>query len=160
MDEKLKTLYELCELVSESLSEAKDKLRKSSGAISVGDADYVDKLTHTLKSIKTTIAMMEAEGEEGGYSGRYMMPLYGYAYNDGRSYADGGRGNSRADSYGGMSNAGRRNAQRDSMGRYSGNYSYAESMDAILEDMRGMMGSLPEEKRREVQRFVDKMDRM
>lgn len=155
MDEKLKTLYELCELVSESLSEAKDKLRKSSGAISVGDADYVDKLTHTLKSIKTTIAMMEAEGEEGGYSGHYMMPRY--AYSDGRSYAD-GRG--RADSYGGMSNAGRRNAQRDSMGRYSGNYSYAESMDAILEDMRGMMGSLPEEKRREVQRFVDKMDRM
>jgi hypothetical protein len=33
-------------------------------------------------------------------------------------------------------------------------------MSGLLDEMRGMMDSLPEEKRREVQRFVDKMDRM
>lgn len=160
MNEDLKTLYEMCDIFSESLKDAKEKLRKSSGPVSVGDADYVDKLTHTLKSLETTIAMKEAkEEDEGGYSGRYM-PRYGYAYNDGRSYADGTM--LRGDSYGGMSNAGRRNAKRDSMGRYAreGGYSYADSIDSLLDEMRGMMDTMPEEKRREVQRFIDKMDRM
>ena len=63
--------------------------------------------------------------------------------------------------YGGMSRAGRSNAKRDSMGRYSRNgYSYADSIDGLVDEMRGMMGDLPEEKRREVERFVNKMDRM
>jgi len=159
MNEKIQTLYDLCETISREIEEANEKIRKAGGKLSAGDVDYIDKLTHSLKSIKTTIAMMESE-DEGGYSGRMMMPRYGYAYNDGRSYADGGM--MRGDSYGGMSNAGRRNARRDSMGRYTreGGYSYADSMDSLLEEMRGMMGELPEEKRREVQRFVDKMERM
>lgn len=158
MNEKLETLYELCETVDRELSEANEKIRKAGGKLSAGDVDYLDKLTHMLKSIKTTAAMMDAEGEDGGYSGRYMMPR-GYAYNDGRSYADGTM--LRGDSYGGMSNAGRRNAKRDSMGRYSRNgYSYADSIDSLLDEMRGMMDTMPEEKRREVQRFIDKMDRM
>ena len=154
MDEKLKTLHEICEIIMESLEDAKDKLRKSSGPVSVGDADYVDKLTHTVKSIKTTIAMMEAE-DEGGYSGGYNPRMGTYYDNrNGRSYAGGNH-----DGYG-MSHAGRRN--RDSMGRYSreGGYSYHDNMTDIVEDLRGMMDQLPEEKRREVQRFVDKMDRM
>ena len=155
MDEKLNTLYELCETISRELKEANSKIRSAGGKLSAGDVDYVDKLTHALKSIKTTIAMMEAEGDEGGYSGNYMMPRYGYAYAD-------GRGMIRADGYGGMSNAGRRNAKRDSMGRYSreGGYSYADSMDSLLDEMRGMMDSMPDEKRREVERFINKMDRM
>ena len=62
---------------------------------------------------------------------------------------------------GGMSRAGRMNAKRDSMGRYSRDgYSYADSIDGLIDEMRGMMGDLPEEKRREVERFVNKMDRM
>ena len=99
--------------------------------------------------------MMESE-DDGGYSGRYpMMPRYGY------TYEGDGRGMSRGDGYGGMSSAGRTNAKRDSMGRYSRNgYSYADSIDGLVDEMRGMMGDLPEEKRREVERFVNKMDRM
>ena len=155
MNDKIQTLYDLCETISRELEDANEKIRKA-GGMSAGDLELVDKLSHALKSIKTTIAMMESE-DEGGYSGRYM-PRYGYAYNDGRSYADGTM--VRGDSYGGMSNAGRR--RRDSMGRYAreGGYSYADSMESLLDEMRGMMGSLPEEKRREVQRFVDKMERM
>lgn len=157
MNDKIQTLYDLCETISRELDDANEKIRKA-GGMSAGDLELVDKLSHALKSIKTTIAMMESE-DEGGYSGRYM-PRYGYAYNDGRSYADGTM--PRGDSYGGMSNAGRRNAKRDSMGRYAreGGYSYADSMESLLDEMRGMMGGLPEEKRREVQRFIDKMDRM
>ena len=107
--------------------------------MSAGDLETVDKLAHALKSIKTTIAMMESEG---GYSGRYY-PMGGMAYNDGRSYNDG------------MSYA----RNRDSMGRYSRRgYSRAEDgMQELIGEMRDMMGSLPDDKRREVQRFIDRM---
>lgn len=114
MHEKLETLYELCETVDRELREAVDKMRSAGGKLTAGDVDYIDKLTHTLKSVKTTIAMMEAEDEEGGYSNRYSRTYYPRM-----SYADGGR-----------SYAGRRNARRDSMGRYSRDdgYSYADDM--------------------------------
>ena len=136
MEEKLKTLHELCDVVAHELEEANEKIRKAGGKLSAGDVDYIDKLTHAMKSIKTTIAMMESEDD--GYSNRYMPVHYGGSY------------------------AGGRNTRRDAMGQYSrtGGYSYADSMDDLLSEMRGMMHELPEEKRREVQRFVDKMERM
>lgn len=150
MNDKIKTLYELCETISRELEDANEKIRSAGGKVSAGDVDYIDKLTHSLKSIKTTIAMMESE-DEGGYSGRYM-PMYGVSHE---------RGSNRENSYARGSNV-----RRDSMGRYSrgysrnDGYSYAEGIDELLTEMRGMMGDLPEEKRREVQRFVDKMERM
>lgn len=147
MDEKLDTLYELCEVIDRELKEATEKVRKAGGKLSAGDVDYLDKLTHMLKSIKTSVAMMEEE--EGGYSGNR------YSY-DGRSY---GNNSYRGRSYEGRSYA--RGQRRDSRGRYSRDgYSYAEDIDSVVEEMRGMMDHLPEEKRREVQRFVDKMERM
>ena len=153
MDEMLKTLHELCDIYADALTEAKTRLKKSGPSISVGDADYMDKLSHTAKSIETIIAMKEAGG---GYSERYMPMYGGMSYNDGMSYASDGRGGNR----GGNSYAGRRNARRDSMGRYSGNYSYAEDeMMDIIEDIRGMMGDLPEEKRRKVERLVSELER-
>lgn len=146
--EKIETLYEMCETLSRELENANEKIRKAGGELSAGDVDYIDKLTHAIKSIKTTIATMEADG---GYSGRYPM----YAYNDGGSYR-----------HDGMSYARGRvgNVRRDSMGRYSsryeGGYSRAEDgMQEIIGEMRDMMSDLPEEKRREVQRFIDKMER-
>lgn len=89
MDKWVDDLYGICENVTDELSEAKKKLDKSGGKMTAGDLDYIDKLTHTLKSIKTTLAMEEA-GEDGEYSGNYS----------------GARGRGR-------------NARRDSMGRYS-----------------------------------------
>lgn len=151
MDEKIKTLHELCETISRELEDANEKIRKAGGKVSAGDVDYIDKLTHTLKSIKTTIAMMESE-EESDYSNHYW-PMYGRSYAEGRnhggsSYARGGRG-------------GRNNnpTGRNQYSRTSG-YSYAGGMEDLLAEMRDMMDDLPEEKRREVQRFVDKMERM
>ena len=153
MDEKMRTLHELCEVISRELEDVNQKIRSAGGSMSAGDLELVDKLTHALKSIKTTLAMMESE-DEGGYSGTYMMPRY--AYNDGRSYA-----RRYSDGYGGMTHARGRVTNPTGRNQYSREgYSYADDMSGLLDEMRGMMDSLPEEKRREVQRFVDKMDRM
>lgn len=154
MKEYIEELHELCETVSGEISEANKKIRSSNGKLSSGDVEYLDKLTHMLKSIKTTIAMMESE-EEGEYSNWY--PYYG------GSYADGNRGGS--GNRGGMSRArgGRGGRNNNPMGRnqYSREgYSYADGMEDLLDEMRGMMGELPEDKRREVERFVNKMERM
>ena len=150
MEKKLETLYDLCEIVSRELEECNEKVRKAGGKISAGDVEYIDKLTHSLKSIKTTIAMMEAEDEDG-YSNRGYMPYYG----------------------GGMSYTGRMNAKRDSMGRYSresgdysrnrgnsygGNgYSYAEDMEATKDEMRELAQKMPEEHRRKIERALDEL---
>lgn len=141
MDKKLETLHDLCEVISRELEDANEKIRKAGGKISAGDLEYIDKLTHSLKSIKTTIAMMEAEDEDG-YSNRGYMPYYG----------------------GGMSYAGRMNAKRDSVGRYSREgrdysrnhgYSYAEDMEQTREEMRELAQKMPEEHRRMIERALD-----
>lgn len=136
--DKIEMLHNICEVLTDEMEDVSKKLEKA-GGMSAGDLETVDKLAHALKSIKTTIAMMESEG---GYSGRYY-PMGGMAYNDGRSYNDG------------MSYA----RNRDSMGRYSRRgYSRAEDgMQELIGEMRDMMGSLPDDKRREVQRFIDRM---
>lgn len=133
----------LCDYIKTELEDL-DRKVKNGGKLSASELEYGDMLAHFEKSLLTSDAMKESEGYSNRYDGRMSR---------GRSYE--------SDGYGGMSNAGRRNAPRDRMGRYSGTgYSYHDSMSDLLEDMRGMMDSLPEEKRREVQRFVDKMDRM
>lgn len=141
MEKKLETLHKLCEVLADELEEYSRKIEKSDG-MSAGDLEAVDKLSHALKSIKTTIAMMEAEDEDG-YSNRGYMPYYG-----------------------GSSYAGRMNAKRDSMGRYSregrnysrnhGNgYSYAEDMEQTREEMRELAQKMPEEHRRKIERALD-----
>lgn len=140
MEKKLETLHKLCEVLTDELEEYSRKIEKSDG-MSAGDLEAVDKLSHALKSIKTTIAMMEAEDEDGGYSNRGYMPYYG-----------------------GMSYAGRMNAKRDSMGRYSREgrdysrnhgYSYAEDMEQTREEMRELAQKMPEEHRRKIERALD-----
>jgi hypothetical protein len=83
------------EELREMLCEELDKITKK-GELSAGSLDVVDKLTHSIKSIDTIIAMEDAGYSSDDYSIR------------GNSYAR-GRGS---------------NARRDSMGRYSSdNYS-------------------------------------
>lgn len=138
-------LYELCETISAEIEKCNEKIRKSGGELSAGDIDYLDKLTHSLKSIKTTIAMMEAESD-GGYSRSYSR------YDDG-SYRDGVSMN-RGGSYRGGSYARGRNARRDSMGRYS-------SHDGVVEELRSLMGDVKDDSvRRDMQRLVDKIEGM
>lgn len=132
-------LHELCETIKEAIGEANEKIKKAGGSLSAGDVEYIDKLTHSLKSIKAVMAMMDEEdgGEYGG--------------SDGGSYRGGSYARGRGS-----------NARRDSMGRYSSRgYSRAEGdMAEIVEELKGMMSDLPEDKQREVQRFVEKVERM
>lgn len=137
--DKIKELHELCETLTESIAEANERIRAAGGKLTAGDVDYVDKLTHALKSVKASVAMMEDEDE--GYSGHYpYMGGYG-AYRDG-SYA-----------------RGRRNAPRDSMGRYSGERGYSRA--GLADELRGLMHDAPDERtRQEIQRLADKLENM
>lgn len=156
----IKTLHELCDMIGEQLTDAVSRLKSGGGKINNQDADYIDKLTHSMKSVKATIAMVEAEDEydDGSYDGMsnrgsyrggsYRMPRGG-SYRDGRSYDDGSFARGRG-----------RNARRDSMGRYSREDGYSRA-DDMVEDLRGMMESAPDEKtRQEFQRFISKMEQM
>lgn len=127
--DKIEMLHELCGALFEQLQPIADKISK--GGMSNGDLEAVDKITHAIKSIKTTVAMMEADD---GYSEAYMPrygtyhdPRNGMSYRDGRSYA----------------------RRRDSMGRYSKDgYSYD------TEELRDMLRDLPEHERRKI---IDEM---
>ncbi len=130
MEKWLDDLYDLCETVSHEIGEANEKIRAAGGKLSGADVDYIDKLTHTMKSIKTTIAMAEAE-ERDGESGYYPY-MGGY-----RSYENGMRG--------GRSNARR----RDSMGRYSREnrgYSRDDAKSDFIDDVRELMRDAPDER--------------
>lgn len=139
-------LHELCETISREIADANEKIRNAGGKLTAGDADYIDKLTHSLKSIKATIAMMEGED---GYSNRSYPDGMGGSY----------RGYSREGNRGSRSYArGRMNARRDSMGRYSGNYSRD---DGMVDELRELMQDAPNEAiKRDIQRLVDKMEQM
>ena len=137
-------IYKLKDMLCEELEEYGRKNELTPASLEV-----IDKLAHSLKNVEKVIENYEME--ESGYSsaGRYY-------YDDGMggSYARGGRGGSR-----GYSSArGRgRNVRRDSMGRYS----MADAdMTEMIDEMRGMMDDLPEEKKMEVRKFISKMESM
>lgn len=132
----LKDLHETCETLSRELGEANKKIERAGGKMTAGDLDYIDKLTHAIKSVKTTIAMMEADGGESGY---YMPArMYGSSYRD--SYRDG-------DSY-----------RRDSMGRYLSRRSYDSG---LADELHEIMERTPDESvKRDIKRAIDKIERM
>lgn len=149
--ENIDVLYDLCEVISNEIEDANEKIRMAGGKLTAGDVDYIDKLTHALKSIKTTIAMEEANDE--------------YSYDDGGmtggSYA---RGGNRGGSYRGGSSArgdnrGRgTNARRDSMGRYSSRgYSRAEGVKDMLKD--AMDEAQTEREREAIKKALKELDR-
>lgn len=142
-------LEELCEKIMEEISEANKKLEKSGGMLTAGDVETLDKLTHTLKSIKTTLAMAEYDDSNDSYA-------------RGRSNRSNRGGSNRGGSYEGGSYARGRNARRDSRGRYSreGGYSRDEAVDEIAEVIRDGMEDMPEELKKDAQRFLNKLESM
>lgn len=135
----IEDLHELCETISREIGDANEKIRSAGGKLSGEDLTYLDKLTHTLKSLKTTIAMVEAED---GESGRYMPNSYGmYGTNGGYN------GNSYRRS-------------RDSMGRYTSRRGYSYD-DGMIEELRSLMESAPDERTKsEFRQFIAKMEKM
>lgn len=98
-------LEQLCELLSEELHEATEKIR---GGMSGSDLEYVDKLTHALKSVTILKAMEEGDSYDS------------YDTYDGNS--------NRRRSY---DNSMRSYRRRDARGRYSRN----EDIMAGLEEL-------------------------
>lgn len=127
-------LEKVCEAVVKTLAKANRKIEETGGELTAGDVDYVDKLTHALKSIKTTLAMEE-------YADDYSTDGMGGSYARGRG----------------------RNAKRDSMGRYSSDrgYSYDDAKSEMIEKLHEVMESAPDETaKREVKKLVEKMEQM
>lgn len=157
-----KELYELCETIKEEIAEANKKIKNAGGKMSAGDVEYIDKLTHSLKSIKAVMAMMEDEGEE--YSGRMSYARDGRG---GRSYRGGSyRGSSYDDGMmtdgegGSYARDGRgSNARRDSIGRYSSRMDGYSRHGDVIESLREVMEEAPDDRTRtEIQRLIEKME--
>lgn len=156
-----KDLHELCETLSREIGETNEKIRKAGGKLSAGDLEYVDKLTHALKSVKATMKMMEDEGYSGYYPyafeggnmggsnrGSYRGGSNRSSYNDGGSYRGGSYARGRGS-----------NANRDSRGRYS-NEGYSRGGD-MVEELRELMEDAPDERtKQEFQRFISKIESM
>lgn len=134
-------LEELCEKATDTIAEANKKYRANgTSVISSGDADYLDKLTHMVKSIKTILAMDEYEDD---YSNSYGQSYRG----DRMPYARGRV----------------RNARRDSMGRYSrnGGYSYHDGKEDFMEELNDIMQNAPDDRyRQEIRKMMDKLNSM
>lgn len=127
----MKALYSVCERLSDELSEANRRIEKSD-KLNASDVDYIDKLTHALKSIKTVIAMEEA------YDDEYSRGYHGNSYYDGGSYA---RGKPNM-------------VRRDYMGKYSRDDKH------LIHEMQELMNMTSDERtRREIQRLINEMDR-
>ena len=119
------------EELKEMLGEELDNIAKK-GELSNGSLDVIDKLTHSIKSIDTIMAM-----EDAGYSRDDGRMIHGNSYERGNSYAR-GRGS---------------NAKRDSRGRYSSDY----AMDDLHDKLQDMMEEASNEREREAIRKVMNM---
>lgn len=139
----LKDYEDGCEVLHEKY---RDSIRKiKNNGMSASDLDQLEKLTHSMASIKK---MMKMEEDDGEYSGRYPY-MGGFAYADNM----GGNMTSNRGSYA----RGRRNARRDSMGRYSGERGY--SRNDLADEMRELMEKAPDERtRQKIERMVAELE--
>lgn len=150
----LKEVYDMKETVGHKIAQANKKIKANGGDIANDDVDIVDKLSHSIKSLVTTCAMLEAEEDDGEYSGRYMP-----AYNPGMHY-----GYSRRDGMEGGYAGEYRNGYSGNRGGYSRRYSrenrngYSRTGD-MTEQLRQMMEDAPDDMTRmEIKKLMDIMD--
>lgn len=128
----MKMYEELCDLLEDELNSITKK-----GEINKENLEFVEKLTHSIKSIKTTMAMLKAE-EEGGSGGNSFGGSYGsydmsMGGNSNRgSYGSYGNSNYSRGSYDGMSNQGGMSNGMSNQGGNSnrGSYDSYDSYDS------------------------------
>ena len=141
----MKELYEAKETVGNEIGDLNKKIRNNGGKITGADVDMLDKLTHSMKSLATTCAMLEAEEE--GYSGHYMPMPYGYSRN-GNGYSRNGNG------YSGNGGGYSRRYSRESRDGYG----YSGKGD-MTDQLRQMMDEAPDDlTRREIQKLMERME--
>lgn len=101
--------------------------------------DIVDKVTHSLKSVETIIAMKEGSNNNNN--------SYGNSYRNYNSY---GGNNSYAGNYG------RRNYNRSYMNR-----SYGDSKEEMMSELHEMMNEAKSDQERQAfQQFINQMQNM
>ena len=144
----LKEIRELKETVGNEIAEANKEIKKAGGDLNTGDIEMIDKLTHAMKSLVTTCAMLEAEDD---YSERYepTRTYYGSGYSrrerhDGRNEYSGNYGSYARD----------REGRYTREGRAGG---YSRGMD-WNEHLRQMMDEAPDEATRmDIKKLMDRM---
>ena len=160
-------IYALKDMLCEELEKYGSK-----GDINVSEIELIDKIAHTVKCLCTILEFDEEE--EMRYSETANGGSYGGSYNNSYAYDRGSYDNAEYSGRGSYARGRGRNAKRDSMGRYSrdggssyrysrngGGYSRAEEdMEGMVDDMKNMMRDLPPEKQTEVQRFIDRLEKM
>lgn len=138
----IKELNEMKDTVAGEIAEANRRIHQNGGNLNTADIEIIDKLTHSMKSLATTCAMLEAE--EDGYSNGYM-PYY-----PGRDGMTGySRDNRTGGSYGGPYMR-RYSRENKNYGGYSRN-------GEMMEHLRAMYDDAPDEQTRmEVRQLMDK----
>ena len=127
----MESFYELKKILCRELEDVAKK-----GELSAGDLDVVDKLTHSIKSLVTIMAMEEGGySNDGGYSGARRRDSMG-------RYADSG-------SYGGS--YGRYYDDRSMDGGYSGRrYSREEGKSSMIKQFESLMQEANSQEEREI----------
>ena len=84
----IEILEKYCERIEKELDDEYKKIEKLN-PLPPGELEIVDKLLHSMKSVKTVLAMLEYSDDEDGYSGKYYStPSYTKRYmNDDRRYS-------------------------------------------------------------------------
>ena len=84
MNEKMEILEELFGVIFEEAGACAEKLRTSGGKLAPGDAEYIDILAHAIKSLKTTMAMMESEASRAPREETASRSMYEGSYRNRR----------------------------------------------------------------------------
>ena len=141
----MQTYYDLKKMLCKELDDI--TYRSKNGRIeNEHDLDIIDKLTHSIKSLETVIAMKEAQDE--GESG-YTMPYYmGDRRFVDRSNRDDDHMSNR------MGRRGRSNMRRSNTDGYS-----RHTEDEMIEDLRDLMAEAKDEHTRmKFQRFIEDLE--
>lgn len=143
----MESYYELKEMLCKELEEITMK-----GELTAGSLDTVDKLTHSIKSLVTIMAMEESGySNEGGYSGARRRDSMG-------RYADSGSYGRYMDS----ENDGGYSGRRYNDGGYSGRrYSRDEGKSHMIHKMEKMVeNASTQEDRETLQQALSKLKNM
>ena len=132
-------MHKLYEFICDELKALEKKA--DSGSLSMSDIQLMDTLLHSKKNLLKAEEMAE---ESEDYSGAmYPNSRGNYRYNDGMSYA-----------------RGRRNAKRDSMGRYSSE-GYSRAAEDALSSLHEMERTATDEQtKQDIRRLINRMEQM
>lgn len=140
MHKMIEQLHELCEMLEKDLKKINEKLHMSGGELIGADMEYIDWLTHSIKSVKSSIAMIEREGDGYSQAGDWEGMARGH-FGD-RSYDRGSSHASRGEHF------------------VRGHYSRAdgEGRSKMMEHLEKALDSADERDREDIRRFMRKLE--